>query len=125
MIRRGLATTAGWDMDSIRMRWSALLVMGIGLPAFAGDSDSVDVRVLIDGQQCVVNHQAIRCDDVGSYLRGTLHTKPNQLIGVSVDGTAHSQERGHRIAQLIRRAGYIHIITVGFITEPGDDGRPR
>jgi hypothetical protein len=110
---------------STRMQWSALLAIGVGLPAFAGDANSVDVRVLIDGQQCVVNHQAIRCDDVGDHLRRTLHTKPDQLIQVSIDGTARSHERGHRIAELNRRAGYPHIIMVAFITEPGDDGRPR
>jgi hypothetical protein len=104
------------------MRWSAVVTIAIGLPTFAGAGDSVEVRVLIDGQQCVVSHEPIRCDDVGSYLRATLHTTPSQLIGVSVDGTAHSQERGHRIAQLIRSAGYTHVITVAFISEPGDDG---
>ncbi len=54
-----------------------------------------------------------------AYLRDTLQASHDHLIRVFVDGTERSQERGELIRDLARRAGYRRIITVGFITEPG------
>lgn len=82
-------------------------------------ADPIDVRVLADGQQCVVRGQQIRCDALGPYLRDTLQAPHDHLIRVFVDGTERSQERGQLIRDLARSAGYRRIITVGFITEPG------
>jgi hypothetical protein len=38
------------------MRWGALLLMGIGLPACAKHIDLVEVRVLSDGQERVASN---------------------------------------------------------------------
>ena len=82
---------------------------------------AIDIRILADSQLCSVRGWQIPCDAIGHYLRDTLQAAPDRLIRLIVNGTELSQERGQLIRDLIRGAGYARVITVGFITEPGQD----
>lgn len=101
------------------MRKCVWLAMVICISTFAEEPGRIDVRVLTDGRQCVVHDRQMACDAVGPYLRDTLRIAQDHFIGVFVDGTERSQERGKGVSELIRSAGYSRIVRVGFITEPG------
>ncbi len=88
------------------------------MSAFANEESPIEVRVLADGEQCVVNDRQIRCDAVGKYLRDPLRVALDHPISVFVDGTKQSEARGRRVGDLIHGAGYSKIVTVGFLTEP-------
>jgi len=107
----------------LRFTWLAAATMcALGC---AGDEQSITVRVLADGQRCVVSNYDISCKDIGRYLRETLQIARDRPVSIQVDGTERSEDRGHRVRELVRAAGYSRVISVGFITEPGEDKEKR
>ena len=103
------------EQRGYRFAWLAMLTW---LAACADKSESTPVRVLSDGQRCVVASREMPCDAVGRYLRDTLQIPRKQLISVSIDETGPLEERGRRIKDALTNVGYSHIIVVGFISEP-------
>jgi hypothetical protein len=93
------------------MRTCAGLIMLICVSAFAGQAvvPPFAIKVLADGEHCVVNNQPMRCDDVVSYVRDTLRIGLDRSIGVIVEGPEQAEARSQRVRDLIRGAGYSRI----------------
>jgi hypothetical protein len=86
----------------------------------AQESVPITVRVLSDGQNCIVYTQQMRCDAVGFYLRDNRHLAFSQPINVFPDGTGDdSLTRGLKTRDDLAKVGYSKIVVVGFLTEPG------
>ena len=103
------------------MRLLLLFALCLTNYALAQTADShVTVTLQEDGTTCVVTTAAIPCDDLGVYFRDTLRLSPSQLLAVALVGPADLREsRGSKLVQLLRSAGFEHVIVkVGFITEP-------
>jgi hypothetical protein len=47
-------------------------------------------------------------DQVGQFLRESLHVAMADLVGIFVEGTPMSKEHGDRVRSLLRKAGYLH-----------------
>jgi hypothetical protein len=83
-------------------------------------TDFVDVRVLADGQTCVVLDRQLTCDVVAAYLRDDRHLAFSHPIAISSDVVGEaSVARGSKIGQSLRAAGYSTVYVVGFLTAPG------
>ena len=106
-------------------RWSPCLACFAALVSAAAigqQSNFVTVRVLTDGQNCIVDTQQMRCDAVGAFLRDDRHLPFSQPVSVTADGTGDaSRARGLKTAQYLKKVGYskVAVVIVGFLTEPG------
>ena len=102
-------------------RWSLHLACLAALvsAAAAQETSVVTVHVLIDGKNCIVYIQQMRCDAVGAYLRDDKHLTFSQPISVTADGTGdHSRARALKTAKYFTTVGYSKVLVVGFLTEP-------
>ena len=85
----------------------------------AQEASLVTVHVLIDGENCIVYTQQMRCDAVGAHLRDDRHLAFSQPISVTADGTGdHSRAQALKTAKYLRTVGYSNVLIVGFLTEP-------
>ena len=85
----------------------------------AQEASLVTVHVLIDGENCIVYTQQMRCDAVGAYLRDDKHLAFSQPISITADGTGdHSRAQALKTAKYLRTVGYSNVLIVGFLTEP-------
>lgn len=92
----------------------------VSTTADAQESVPITVRVLSDGQSCIVYTKRMRCDAVGVYLRDNRHLAFSQPINVLPDGSGgDSRTRGLKTRDYLARVGYSKIVVVGFLTEPG------
>jgi len=88
--------------------------------AHAQEGKPVTVRVLVDGQHCIVYSEKMRCDAVGTYLRDGRHVALSQPLDVIVDGNGDdSRAKGLKIRNYLTKVGYSKIAVVGVISEPG------
>lgn len=101
-----------------RSAWFAVLVSTC---AIGQKTDFVKVRVLTDGQNCVVFEQQMDCDSVGTYLKDTRHLPFSRSILVDLDVGEGSRAGGLKVGQSLKAAGFSHFYTVGFITDPRSD----
>jgi hypothetical protein len=87
--------------------------------AIGQTGDSVEVRVLDDGQHCMVFEQQLACDAIGAYLKDARHLPFSQPILVNVDGVGDASHAGGlKTGQSLNAAGYSDVYVVGFLTEP-------
>jgi hypothetical protein len=88
--------------------------------------DFVTVRVLTDGQNCIVFSQQIRCDAVASYLKDNRHLPLSHDLLVMPEGAGRaSLARGNDTKESLAALGYTQVMMVGFLTEPGHpDAQP-
>jgi hypothetical protein len=104
-------------------RWNRCLVClaaSVSAIAAAQTPSLVTVRVLTDGQNCIVYTRQMRCDAVGAYLRDNRRVPLSQPINVSPDGAGYSsQAQGVKVGRHLKMVGYSNVIVVTFITEPG------
>jgi hypothetical protein len=99
------------------MRHSIVLLMLICMSALADDRNRIRVKVLSDGEQCVVNDQPMRCDLVGNHLRNALRVPVDRIVSIEVEGAQQSEGRGRRVRDILRDAGYSHVMVVAFFTD--------
>jgi hypothetical protein len=104
-------------------RWNRCLICFaafVSALAAAQTPGLVTIRVLTDGQNCIVYTQQMPCHAVGAYLRDNRLLPLSQPINVSPDGDGYaSQARGVQVGRYLKRVGYSKIVAVAFITEPG------
>lgn len=104
-------------------RWNGCLVCFAaiaGAVACTQRSNSVVVRVLTDGQNCIAYAQRMQCDAVGAYLRDNRRLPFSQPIAVLPDGDGSAADaRGRKAMQNLAKVGYSRVMVVAFLTEPG------
>ncbi len=105
-----------------RALWLAILLNAVGActrPLPAVEVTPVTVQVLETDDQCVVDGQSMRCEQIGVSLRDSMHIPTDRRISLSMQGTPFSTAQARHVQDILRAAGYAHLITVGFLSEPG------
>jgi hypothetical protein len=98
----------------------------LSIKVHAQGSKSVTVRVLTDGQNCIVYTQKMSCDAVPAFLRDNRHLDFSQPISVIPDGNGEdSRARGLKTSRYLTQAGYSKVVVVDFLTEPGSASSTR
>jgi hypothetical protein len=103
-----------------RSLWSLVCAAVVGTSACGQTpSNFVEVRVLTDGQNCIVYTQKMHCDAVGAYLKDNRHLPFSQSILLGLDGRGDAaRARGQKAGHSLSEVGYSNVMSVGFITEP-------
>jgi hypothetical protein len=113
-------TEPGVDGMISRWSWHFACLAALVSTAAAQGTSLVTVHVLIDGENCIVYTQQMRCDAVGAYLPDDRHLAFSQSISVTADGTGdHSRAQAPKTAKYLATVGYSKVLVVGFLTEPG------
>jgi hypothetical protein len=103
-------------------RFSGMFVLFIALVGCGSNEKTpkfTTVRVLIDGENCLVDARQMRCDVVAAYMKNERHLRLSESVFVEPEGTGHAAlARGETVRTRLRAAGYSDILSVGFLTSP-------
>ncbi len=77
------------------------------------------VRVLIDGQNCLVDARRMHCDVVSAYLKNDRRLPLSESVLVESDATGRAAiARSETFRGNLRAAGCSDTLSVGFLTSP-------
>jgi hypothetical protein len=103
-------------------RFSGLFVLFVALVGCVSNEKTrkfTTVRVLIDGENCLVDARQMRCDVVAAHLKNERHLRLSESVLVEPEGTGHAAiARGEAVRDNLRVAGYSDTMLIGFLTSP-------